>query len=73
VTLVKRLLLNKTRDKPLYVFVLLDHIQLQTMTVLIVSQIVKLVQMEHPALLANQRPPRQWQEYFQIVIALYII
>jgi hypothetical protein len=73
VTLVKRLLLNKTREKPLYVLVLLDHIQLQTMTVLIVSQIVKLVQMEHPAILANQRPPKQWQEYFQIVTVQQIM
>jgi hypothetical protein len=43
------------------------------MIVRIVSQIVKLVQMQHLATLANQHPPKQWHEFFQIVTALQIM
>jgi hypothetical protein len=73
VTLVKKQFLNKTLEKPLYAHALPALIQLQIMIVRIVSQIVRLVQMQHPATLANQHPPRQWQEIFQIVLVLYFI
>jgi hypothetical protein len=72
-TLVKKLFINKTQELLLFVLAPQDLTQLQTMTVQIVSQIVKLVQMQHPVILANQRPPRQWHEFYQIVNARLII
>jgi hypothetical protein len=73
VTFVKKLLLNKTQENSLYVLVLQDLTQLQTIIVLIVWKIARLVQMRPPVTLANQHPLRQCPEYFPIVIALYII
>jgi hypothetical protein len=43
------------------------------MIVLIAFQIVKLVQMQFLVILANQRPPKQWQEYFQIATVQQIM
>jgi hypothetical protein len=43
------------------------------MIVLIVFLIVKLVQMQFLVILANQRPLKQWQEYFQIVTVQQIM
>jgi hypothetical protein len=73
VILVKKLLLSKTQEIFLFVLALRDLIQHQTMIVRIVSQIVKLVQMQYHATLANQHPPKQWHECFQIVNALQIM
>jgi hypothetical protein len=42
------------------------------MTVQIVSQIVKLVQMQHHVTLVKQHPPRQFPVYFPIVNAQLI-
>jgi hypothetical protein len=72
-TLVKKLLLSKTRECSLFVLVPRDLIQLQTMIVRIVFQIVSLVQMQHPVTLVNQHHPRLWHEYFQIVTAQLIM
>jgi hypothetical protein len=72
-TFVKRLLLSKTQESFLFALVLQAPIQLQTMIVQIVSQIVSLVQMQHPVTLVIRLHLRLWHEYFQIVNAQYII
>jgi hypothetical protein len=72
VTPVKKLFSSKTQELLLFVHVPQDLIQLQTMTVLTVFQIAKPAQMQHPVTLANQRPLRQWLEFYQIVTAQLI-
>jgi hypothetical protein len=70
---VKKLHLNKILESYHFALVPRDLIQPQTMTVQIVSQIVKLVQMQYPATLANQQPLRLWHEFCQPVTALLIM
>jgi hypothetical protein len=70
---VSKYLYNKIKENFLFVLVQQDHFPKLIMTVLIAFQIVKLAQMLQPVILANQRPPRQWHEFYQIVIALQII
>jgi hypothetical protein len=72
VTLVKKLFLNKTQELLLFVLVLPAHIQLQTMTVQIVFQIVKLVKMQHPVTLVNLQSYRISPEFYLFVTVLQV-
>jgi hypothetical protein len=69
-TLVKNLFLNKTQELLLFVLVPQDLTQLQTMTVLIVFQIVKHAQMVYPATLVNLQSHRISPEFYLFVNVL---
>jgi hypothetical protein len=71
-TLVKKQFLSKTLELQIYALALQALIQLQTMIVRIVWLTVKLVLIHHPAIHVNLQHLRQWEEYFQLVIAQLI-